>query len=84
MTKGKWKVRKGDTSSRIKSQWMPKYTIEGVNEWFVCFTESKSNADLIASAPEMLDMLKKLNEYAPNTCRDLKVDELLEHIEGGK
>ena len=35
-------------------------------------------------AKEMFNMLKKLNEYAPNTCRDLKADDLLLKIEGGK
>ena len=35
-------------------------------------------------AKEMFEMLKKLNKYAPNTCRDLKADELLLKIEGGK
>ena len=35
-------------------------------------------------AKEMFEMLKKLNEYAPDTCRDLKVDDLLLKIEGGK
>ena len=34
-------------------------------------------------AEEMFRTLKKLNKHAPNTCRDLKVDELLLKIEEG-
>tara|TARA_E500000305_G_scaffold52265_1_gene40864 strand:+ start:977 stop:1135 length:159 start_codon:yes stop_codon:yes gene_type:complete len=32
-------------------------------------------------AKKMFEMLKKLNKHAPNTCRDLKVDEFLLKIE---
>ena len=32
--------------------------------------------------PEMLEMLKKLNKYAPNTCRDLNVESLIAKAEG--
>jgi hypothetical protein len=35
-------------------------------------------------APEMLEMLKKLNKYAPNTCRDLNVESLIAKAQGGK
>ena len=35
-------------------------------------------------AHEMLEMLKKLNKYAPNTCRDLNVESLIAKAEGGK
>ena len=66
-TKGEWKVKKGDTSSRIKNRWMPNYTIEGTNEWFVAFTESESDAKLIASAPEMLTACK----YALNVLESI-------------
>ena len=31
--------------------------------------------------PEMLEMLKKLNQYAPNTCRDLNVEDLIAKAE---
>jgi hypothetical protein len=34
--------------------------------------------------PEMLVMLKKLNKYCPNTCRDLNVESLIAKAEGGK
>ena len=33
---------------------------------------------------EMLEMLKKLNQVAPNTCRDLNVEDLIAKAEGGK
>ncbi len=35
-------------------------------------------------APEMLEMLKKLNKYAPNTCSALNVESLIAKAEGGK
>ena len=33
---------------------------------------------------EMLEMLKKLNQVAPNTCRDLNVEDLIARAEGGE
>tara|TARA_R100000655_G_scaffold52345_5_gene90146 strand:- start:7709 stop:7945 length:237 start_codon:yes stop_codon:yes gene_type:complete len=33
---------------------------------------------------EMLVMLKKLNKYCPNTCRDLNVESLIAKAEGCK
>ena len=48
--------------------------------------EGKANANLIASAPEMLDMLKKLHESCPNHRgkKRRKLGELIAKAEGGE
>ena len=45
--------------------------------------EAKANTNLIASAPDMLEMLKKLNKLCPNTCEKINVGELINKA-GGK
>jgi hypothetical protein len=47
-------------------------------------SEAKANANLIASAPAMLEMLKKLDHHSPNTCRDLGVGSLIAKAEGSE
>jgi hypothetical protein len=48
-----------------------------------CFSRV-GDANLIALAPAMLEMLKKLDHHSPNTCRDLGVGSLIAKAEGSE
>tara|TARA_R110000824_G_scaffold395045_1_gene595305 strand:+ start:521 stop:760 length:240 start_codon:yes stop_codon:yes gene_type:complete len=76
-TKGKWGIGKGEFGLDINNGEGTIGTIYGDD------TEAKANANLIASAPDMLEMLKKLNKLCPNTCEKINVGELINKA-GGK
>ena len=76
-TTGKWGIGKGEFGLDINNGEGTIGTIYGDD------TEAKANANLIASAPDMLEMLKKLNKLCPNTCEKINVGELINKA-GGK
>jgi|GEM_PF-4616068 len=76
-TKGKWTAVKGEYGLDIDAN---EGTIATI---YANDGEAKANANLIASAPDMLEMLKKLNKLCPNTCEKINVGELINKA-GGK
>ena len=101
-TKGKWEIGnfgkhygfKDCIFSKVKNKFYPKYS-DHPTETNVIATmqywdkdENRANANLIASAPEMLEVLKEVNSYFgseglnPDRVMKKKTDEVIAKAEG--
>lgn len=73
-TKGEWELIESDFFSEIISKKPSSKSICAIN---MNIDEHKSNAKLIACAPEMLEMLEYLNSFCTMNTEDRKKLELL-------
>lgn len=84
-TKGKWIKRNGDSDCKfdILGEFGTNKTIAIIpNKCFVGDEEAEANAKLIASAPELLETLKKLKSDAEVYLKIFTTNEIL--IDGAK
>lgn len=88
-TAGPWKVKVGGCAMEIVADYADNFPIANNSTDGLSFHSGKADAQLMATAPELLQALKKYRDFMATDSADwgegyLKVSDLIDKAEGAK